>query len=194
MNIAFGALGHSNTMILWISVFGKELSKRRDASVRLKTRGIDVERRIPSVRRETSALGQKPVGLETRPPSEERPASHSSEAAPAEGCAAFPATEAQAPAGSTPDLPEFAKKADDLEAIKQAVDDAASVGGSLAFLSVRALLSRGGRRRRDAHRSISRKSGQADVPQHRTAAARILLPGRSCSLSSTPTRSCTWCC
>lgn len=131
MNIAFGALGHSNTMILWISVFGKELSKRRDASVRLKTRGIDVERRIPSVRRETSALGQKPVGLETRPPSEERPASHSSEAAPAEGCAAFPATEAQAPAGSTPDLPEFAKKADDLEAIKQAVDDAASVGGSL---------------------------------------------------------------
>jgi uncharacterized protein YjbI with pentapeptide repeats len=71
------------------------------------------------------------VGLETRPPSEERPASHGREAAPAESRVASPATEPQAPAGSTPDLLEFAKKANDLEAIKKAVDDAASVGGGL---------------------------------------------------------------
>jgi uncharacterized protein YjbI with pentapeptide repeats len=35
------------------------------------------------------------------------------------------------PHTSAPDLPEFAKKADDLEAIKKAVDAAASVGGGL---------------------------------------------------------------
>jgi uncharacterized protein YjbI with pentapeptide repeats len=54
-----------------------------------------------------------------------------------------PKPEASAPAAPAPtapappkpaaagDLPDFAKKADDLEAIKQAVDDAASVGGGL---------------------------------------------------------------
>jgi hypothetical protein len=71
------------------------------------------------------------VGLETPPPPDGRPATGAEEAAPAESRAASPATEAGAPAGSTPDLPEFAKKGDDLEAIKKAVDDAASVGGGL---------------------------------------------------------------
>ena len=78
-------------------------------------------------------MGQKPVGLETPLPPEERPAAHASEAAPAESRVASPATEAQAPAGSPPNLPDFAKKADDLEAIKKAVDDAASVSGALWF-------------------------------------------------------------
>ncbi len=36
-------------------------------------------------------------------------------------------------AGSAPRLPEFARKADDLEALKKAVDDAASVSGGLWF-------------------------------------------------------------
>ena len=34
---------------------------------------------------------------------------------------------------AAPELPEIAKKADDLEAIKKAVDDAASVSGALWF-------------------------------------------------------------
>jgi uncharacterized protein YjbI with pentapeptide repeats len=42
-----------------------------------------------------------------------------------------PEREEPAPAGSTPELPEYAKKANDLEAIKKGVDDAASVGGGL---------------------------------------------------------------
>lgn len=46
--------------------------------------------------------------------------------------------EPQAPTTSAPDLPPIAAKADDLEAIKKAVDDAASVGGGLwlSFLFV----------------------------------------------------------
>ena len=46
---------------------------------------------------------------------------------------AAPATSAPPPpvSATAGDLPDFAKKADDLEAIKQAVDDAASVGGAL---------------------------------------------------------------
>jgi hypothetical protein len=67
------------------------------------------------------------VGLETRPP-QERLAINASEAAPAEnsGASLPPGNEA-----SAPDLPTIADKADDLEAIKKAVDDAASVGGGL---------------------------------------------------------------
>ena len=77
-------------------------------------------------------MGQKPVGLETRPPPEGRPAD-ASEAAPVERRAAPPAPEIQAiaPAAPAPDLPPIAAKADDLEAIKKAVDDAASVSGGL---------------------------------------------------------------
>src|SRR5208282_2828573 len=49
--------------------------------------------------------------------------------------------------------------------------------GLMALLSVRSLLSRGRGGRGDARRSLFRESGQAAVPQHRTAAARLLLPG-----------------
>jgi hypothetical protein len=72
-------------------------------------------------------LGQKPVGLETRPPPEGRPATEASEATSDENRAG---PQAPVPAASTPDLPDYAEKADDLEAIKKAVDDAASVGGA----------------------------------------------------------------
>ena len=72
------------------------------------------------------------MGLETRPPPEERPAD-ADEAAPVESRAASPPPEPKPgeAAATTPKLPEFAAKADDLEAIKKAVDDAASVGGGL---------------------------------------------------------------
>jgi hypothetical protein len=68
------------------------------------------------------------VGLETRPPPEGRRATEASEAASDENRAG---PQAPVPAASTPDLPDYANKADDLEAIKKAVDDAASVGGGL---------------------------------------------------------------
>jgi uncharacterized protein YjbI with pentapeptide repeats len=74
-------------------------------------------------------LGQKPVGLETPLPPEERPKSDAGEAAPVGSRAASSPPEPPAPAAS--DLPPIAAKADDLEAIKKAVDDAASVGGGL---------------------------------------------------------------
>jgi hypothetical protein len=81
-------------------------------------------------------------------------------------------------AANTRDLPDFAKKADDLEAIKQAVDDAASVGGGLwlSYLFVLFYLAVAAGAVTHA-RSLSRKSGQAAVPQCRTAAARLLFPG-----------------
>jgi hypothetical protein len=75
------------------------------------------------------------VGSETRPALEGRPANDAGEAAPL----APPQREEPAPAATTPDLPDFAAKADDLEAIKKAVDDAASVGGGL-WLSYLVLL------------------------------------------------------
>ena len=70
--------------------------------------------------------GKKPVRLETPPPPE-------GAAAPADNLAASPPPETLGPAAvvSGSELPDFAKKADDLEAIKKAVDDAASVGGGL---------------------------------------------------------------
>jgi len=67
------------------------------------------------------------VGLETRPPPEGEPAPPASEAGAVEGSAA---SLPPAPAAAS-GLPDFAKNADDLEAIKKAVDDAASVGGGL---------------------------------------------------------------
>ena len=72
------------------------------------------------------------MGLETRPPPDERPAPDASEAAPVENRAASPPAAPQTPAPTpTPNLPPIAAKADDLEAIRKAVDDAASVGGGL---------------------------------------------------------------
>jgi uncharacterized protein YjbI with pentapeptide repeats len=70
--------------------------------------------------------GRKPVKLE--PPLQSEGA-----AAPTDNLAASPPPETQGPAAvvSGSELPDFAKKADDLEAIKTAVDDAASVGGGL---------------------------------------------------------------
>jgi uncharacterized protein YjbI with pentapeptide repeats len=68
------------------------------------------------------------VGLETPSPPEGCRAPDAGEAAPVESRAWPPPPEPGAPAH---DLPDFAKKADDLEAIKKAVDDAASVGGGL---------------------------------------------------------------
>ena len=71
-----------------------------------------------------------------------RPATDGGEAAPAEGAAASeqPGFEPAVPAVAARELPEIAKKADDLEAIKAAVDDAAAVGGGLWLSYVSALL------------------------------------------------------
>jgi uncharacterized protein YjbI with pentapeptide repeats len=69
------------------------------------------------------------MGLETPLPPEDRPKSAASEAAAVDGRAASSPPESPAPAAS--DRPPIAAKADDLEAIKKAVDDAASVGGGL---------------------------------------------------------------
>jgi hypothetical protein len=73
------------------------------------------------------------VGLETSAPPNGRPATDGGEAARAEGLAAppQPGAEPAAPPSSARELPKIAEKADDLEAIKQAVDDAAAVGGGL---------------------------------------------------------------
>ena len=70
------------------------------------------------------------MGLETPLPPEERPKSDAGGAAPAESRAPTPAPE---PAATTPALQDSAKKADDLEEIKKAVEDAASVSGALWF-------------------------------------------------------------
>ena len=64
---------------------------------------------------------------------EGRPATHGDEAAPAEGAPTSEQTgsEPAAPAAAARELPKIAERADDLEAIKKAVDDAAAVGGGL---------------------------------------------------------------
>jgi uncharacterized protein YjbI with pentapeptide repeats len=69
------------------------------------------------------------MGLETSLPPEGRPKSDAGERAPAESRAPSSPPELLAPAAS--DLPPIAAKADDLEAIKKAVDDTASVSGGL---------------------------------------------------------------
>jgi uncharacterized protein YjbI with pentapeptide repeats len=75
------------------------------------------------------------VGLEPPLQSEGRPAPDAGE--PARGESRAGSTPSQLPsqiaAATTPDLPEFAKKADDLDAIKKAVEDAAAVSGALWF-------------------------------------------------------------
>ena len=79
---------------------------------------------------------------------------------------------------SATELPPIAVKADDLEAIEKAVDDAAAVGEGLWFsYLVRALLSRGRRGRGDEQGPFLREPGQAAVPRHRTAARRLLRMG-----------------
>jgi uncharacterized protein YjbI with pentapeptide repeats len=90
-------------------------------------RAIDVEKRWPAPAGSFGLGGSEPMGLETQP----QP--RGSAPAWAESRAASPLPEAQAlaPAVPAPDLPPIAAKADDLEAIKKAVDDAASVGGGL---------------------------------------------------------------
>ena len=68
------------------------------------------------------------MGLETQPPGDPRPVTHAAAPLPVERLSTAEASAAVEP---VPQLPDFAKKAYDLEAIKQAVDDAASVGGGL---------------------------------------------------------------
>ena len=72
------------------------------------------------------------MGLETSAPPNGRPGTDGGEAAPAEVRAESQQRNAKsaAPAPAR-ELPKIAEKADDLEAIKQAVDDAAAVGGGL---------------------------------------------------------------
>jgi hypothetical protein len=71
------------------------------------------------------------MGLETPPP-EGSPAAETSGAVPVESPAASATAKPQAPTTAAPgDLPPIAAKADDLEAIRKAVDDAASVSGGL---------------------------------------------------------------
>ena len=71
--------------------------------------------------------------LEISAPPNGRPAADDGEAAPADQAMARtpPGAEPAARPSSAGDLPEIAKKADDLEAIKKAVDEAAAVGGGL---------------------------------------------------------------
>jgi len=69
------------------------------------------------------------VGLDPSTPNG-GPATDGGEAAPAEGSPACQEAGSK-PAASTTALPKIAEKADDLEAIKKAVDDAAAVGGGL---------------------------------------------------------------
>jgi uncharacterized protein YjbI with pentapeptide repeats len=75
------------------------------------------------------------VGLDLPVPPNARPATDSGLATPIDERAATPSAGADqaAPATPEPELPEIAKKADDLEAIKKAVEDAATVGGALWF-------------------------------------------------------------
>jgi hypothetical protein len=73
------------------------------------------------------------VGLETQAPPEGRPLAKAGETDPFESHAASPPPEldGSASASAASGLPDFATKADDLDAIKSAFDDAASVGGGL---------------------------------------------------------------
>jgi hypothetical protein len=100
----------------------------------LMARGIGVEKTRPGASRELRSWGKKPVGLESRPPPEEL-APDASEAATVEGGGASPSPVPQAPPNkdSAAELPPIAAKADDLEAIRKAVDDAAAVSGALWF-------------------------------------------------------------
>ena len=73
-------------------------------------------------------------------------------------------------------LPAIAAKADDLEAIRKVVEDAASVGGGLwlSYLFVLFYIAIGGRG--DTCRFAARKSSQTAVPQCRIASKGLFLP------------------
>jgi uncharacterized protein YjbI with pentapeptide repeats len=74
------------------------------------------------------------VGLDLPVPPNARPATDSGQATPIdEREAPSPGAEPAAPTAPEPKLPPIAEKADDLEEIKKAVDDAATVGGALWF-------------------------------------------------------------
>jgi hypothetical protein len=77
-------------------------------------------------------------------------------------------------AALAPDLPDFAKKADDLEAIKKAVDDAASVGGGLWLSYLFVLFYLAVAAGAVTHcRSFSRKARETAVPRYRVTARRL---------------------
>jgi hypothetical protein len=85
--------------------------------------GIDVERKCPALAGNASTLGgyRKPLEPPTPLKGIQRRTS------------AGPRLRAPAPPASAPDLPPIAAKADDLEAIKKAVEDAAAISGALWF-------------------------------------------------------------
>jgi uncharacterized protein YjbI with pentapeptide repeats len=97
----------------------------------LKPRGIDVEKSRPGARRQLRLGSKKPVELEKPPPTEERPTI--GEAAPVEGRATSQpaAAEPDPPSAPATEISRIIGKANDLDAIKKAVDDAASVSGGL---------------------------------------------------------------
>jgi uncharacterized protein YjbI with pentapeptide repeats len=111
-------------MILAILFFSNELSKNLRTPRRavhlmpLMPPGLGVEKSPSRHPPGPSTLGKKPVRLETRPSLEGAPATARSEAAPID---VWP----------TPAVSPVAAKSDELDAIKKAVDDAASVGGGL---------------------------------------------------------------
>jgi uncharacterized protein YjbI with pentapeptide repeats len=126
--VSFHAWKLSNTsfmargILLAIPIFRKEVSRNLRgpaALVRLMAQGLGVEKRIARFFAGTLRSWGRTLGLEPPKPEALAPV------APAPG--APPSPELARADG----LPDFAKKADDLEAIKQAVDDAASVGGGL---------------------------------------------------------------
>jgi hypothetical protein len=106
--------------------------KWSEASFCLMRRATHVEKSSPALVG-ASSWGAEFVGSETRRPPEVRPAAGGSEGTLAENRAASPQPEPQPPVSgaAAPCPPDFATKADDLEAIKKAVDEAASVGGGL---------------------------------------------------------------
>ena len=102
--------------------------------VPLMARGFGVEKSLPGIRRELRSLGERMGEESPTPPKGGLPA-EAGEAGPLEARSASSPPEPQPPA-PTPlalGLPPIAAKADDLEAIKAAVDDAAAVSGALWF-------------------------------------------------------------
>ena len=72
------------------------------------------------------------MGLDPSTP-KRRPTTDGGEAAPASGRVASAPLDTEPASPAARELPKIAEKADDLGAIKQAVDDAAAVGGALWF-------------------------------------------------------------
>ena len=94
-------------------------------------RGFGGEKSLPGIRRELRSLGER-LGLE--PPTPPKGVCLPTPAGPGRskrGHSSPPEPQPPAPATPARELPKIAEKADDLEAIKKAVDDAAAVGGGL---------------------------------------------------------------